>query len=124
MNIERIFVFSTVNIITLSRGVLALGSLYELTQGNLEIANLLMALGFVTDLVDGKFARKFNVASEFGRINDRLNDAIFVPAMALLLTYNITQSEAMKHLILPTMLTMPPIWFTIITGVEKSSTRK
>jgi len=44
----------------------------------LDIAFVLFVVAGLTDIIDGKLARKFNVASKFGRIMDPLADKVLV----------------------------------------------
>lgn len=44
----------------------------------LDIAFVLFVIAGITDLVDGPIARKFNVASKFGRMSDPLVDKILI----------------------------------------------
>ena len=44
----------------------------------LDIAFVLFVITGLTDIVDGKIARKYNVTSKFGRIMDPLADKVFV----------------------------------------------
>lgn len=59
-----------------------------LTFGFLEnflVVLILTILGSLTDLIDGKLARKWNVVSEFGAKLDAVSDKVFVASLLLAL---------------------------------------
>ena len=73
----------TSNLISISRILLVLPTAYFLSKINendsYRIIVILFFLGaYITDLLDGFIARKFNQITEFGKIIDPLADKIFV----------------------------------------------
>lgn len=53
------------------------------TQKDYYLAALVMALSFLSDLLDGKVARKFNMITEFGKILDPVADKLTQFALAV-----------------------------------------
>ena len=86
MNFREIFYFS--NQLSLLRVVLILPIYYFLkldTTTGSYWAVFLMLLAALTDILDGKLARKLNQQSDFGRILDPLADKITIAVIALML---------------------------------------
>ncbi len=78
------------NILTIFRVLLTPACLYFIfTQGNYYnlIAMILFIIASVTDIVDGWYARKYDVTTEFGKFLDPLADKILV--MALFIAFGI-----------------------------------
>lgn len=77
--------FIVANALSLSRGLLALAGVKATVDGNLLLATGLLSAGWATDIADGEIARKNEVESKVGWWNDRINDAIFFPAVFFLI---------------------------------------
>ncbi len=83
MNINYKELLKTSNLISISRILLVFPTAYFLSKINehdsYRIIVILFFVGaFITDLLDGFIARKFNQITEFGKIIDPLADKIFV----------------------------------------------
>lgn len=96
------FVF--VNALTLSRGPLVIAgcvcSLLVLVHPSfclLETALALLVVSAVTDLFDGKLARKWNVTSRFGALADPLMDKFFYVATLPAATFIALYCEDYTH---------------------------
>ncbi len=96
------FVF--VNALTLSRGplviagcVCALLVLAVPSPALLAAAVALLAVSAITDLFDGKLARKWNVTSRFGALSDPLMDKFFYVATLPSATFIALYCEDFKH---------------------------
>lgn len=98
MNFRKEILFVS-NLITLSRFLLLGMTVYFLSVLNYSLASLFIAFIWVSDLLDGYFARKRNEVSELGKIIDPLADKICVTVIILIMLY---------HEIIP-------LWFVIIT---------
>lgn len=80
--------FQTSNLISISRILLVIPTAYFLSKINendsYRIIVILFFVGaYLTDLLDGFIARKFNQITEFGKIIDPLADKIFVTMIIL-----------------------------------------
>lgn len=76
------------NLLTLSRIVMVIPIDILLLKGNL-LWGLILSLGvFITDLLDGKLARKFNCTSEFGGLLDAVSDKLMVMGLIIPLLGN------------------------------------
>lgn len=76
MNVEKAGKIALVNLITASRYALSLLALYELSRGGFIVSVGLIGLAWLTDVADGKLARRWDVKTKFGAINDALADGI------------------------------------------------
>lgn len=65
------------NLLTLSRLLSPLIVIPLVLTGNLLLAGIFVGLFSLTDLFDGKIARKYGVSSEFGRLLDACTDKVF-----------------------------------------------
>lgn len=77
MDVERVGKTALVNLITISRYALSILTLYELGRGEVVSSIGLVGLGWLTDIVDGKLARRWAVETKLGAINDALADGFF-----------------------------------------------
>lgn len=80
-----------VNGLTLSRAPLALAATVETARGNLGIALGLVAIGFITENLDGKLARIWEVVSKEGHARDPITDASW--SAAFIFAYSSAVSE-------------------------------
>lgn len=88
MKINYKEIWKTSNLISLSRVLLIIPTAYFLSHINeIESYRVIVILFFVgayiTDLLDGFVARKFNQITEFGKVIDPLADKIFVIMIVL-----------------------------------------
>ena len=86
-------IYTKSNLISLFRMFLIFPTLYFLSKiGEHEsyryIVILLFFFAYLSDLLDGYFARKFNEITEFGKIIDPLADKVFVIAVILQLYFS------------------------------------
>lgn len=78
-----------VNGITVSREIMPVLALKCASDGNPCFSAALLAVSFVTDLIDGPLARKWKVEGTIGELNDVVADAIFFNAIfALVINHN------------------------------------
>jgi len=88
INQKEIFFFS--NIISLFR--LILGTFLLFSFSIIQIPKntiiLFILIAYISDLLDGYFARKLDQISEFGKIIDPLADKIFIFSIALYMMFN------------------------------------
>lgn len=92
-------IFYVSNIISLSRFLLVGVTLYFLFEQNYLIGLLFIALIWISDLLDGYFARSRNEISELGKIIDPIADKTAVIAIVLVLL--------IQQII--------PLWYVILT---------
>lgn len=71
------------NLLSSSRFVLVLPSVYFLWTHQITFLLVTIAIAALTDIFDGYFARKRNEISELGKIIDPLADKIYVGAMTI-----------------------------------------
>ena len=55
---------------------------------NYIIAGVLFIIASLTDMLDGKIARKYNLVTDFGKVMDAFADKILVNGLLILLAYN------------------------------------
>ena len=55
---------------------------------NYIIAGILFIIASLTDLIDGKIARKNNLVTDFGKVMDAIADKILVNGVLIILAYN------------------------------------
>ena len=55
---------------------------------NYIIAGILFIIASLTDLIDGKIARKHNLVTDFGKVMDAIADKILVNGVLIILAYN------------------------------------
>lgn len=55
---------------------------------NYIIAGVLFVIASLTDMLDGKIARKYNMVTDFGKIMDAIADKVLVNGLLILLAYN------------------------------------
>ena len=84
MKKSRPQIFTTPNLLSMSRAFLVIPIIIALHREQLLIAILLMAFGAATDLLDGFIARAQKNVSPFGKILDPVSDKI---AMGCLIIY-------------------------------------
>jgi len=77
-------IFSTPNLLSMSRAFLVVPIIVSLETDRLAAALFFMAVGVVTDFLDGLLARSHNSVSSFGKILDPVSDKI---AMGSLIIY-------------------------------------
>ncbi len=79
-----------VNLLTLSRILLAPIILFFIIFDNYLTATLLFFLAGITDYLDGYFARKYNAESQIGEILDPIADKILVVFILFGLSVNLS----------------------------------
>jgi len=79
------------NLITMGRILLAVPVYMSLRAHNLKLLVLLVAIGILSDYMDGYFARKRNEVSELGKVLDPLADKVMIilTALALMIDYRL-----------------------------------
>src|SRR4030095_6083636 len=92
-------IFYISNLISISRFFLLAVTVYFLLNGNYQVTCLLIALIWISDLLDGYVARRRNEVSELGKIIDPIADKVCIITIVLIL--------AIQQII--------PLWFLIIT---------
>jgi len=80
-------IFNISNLLSIFRLLLALPLFIFLSNEDYSLALVICFIAYVTDLLDGYFARKLNQISEFGKIFDPLADKVFVFVLALMLLF-------------------------------------
>lgn len=78
-------IFSIPNILCYIRFVLVGWFLYLYMQGNYIASALVIALGGITDCLDGQIARRCNMITQLGKVIDPLADKVMQFAIALAL---------------------------------------
>lgn len=58
------------------------------TRKEYAVAFVVLAVSFLTDLFDGKIARKFNMVTDFGKILDPIADKLTQCAMTIAITFH------------------------------------
>ncbi len=91
------------NILTLSRIPLSILAFFAFLYWDKQAGFLLFLIGFITDWLDGKLARKYNCASEFGKLMDPITDKLLVMLAFLALS--------IKHII--------PLWVVILIALRE-----
>lgn len=86
------------NILSLSRMLLAVPMYFALIFDNKILVFVICVIAYITDLLDGYFARRFNQITEFGKIIDPLADKIFIGMTSLILL--------LQHRL--------PLWFAVV----------
>jgi CDP-diacylglycerol--glycerol-3-phosphate 3-phosphatidyltransferase len=76
-------IFNISNLLSISRILLVAPLFIFLSKENYYAVLLICLIAYVTDLLDGYFARKLNQISELGKILDPLADKVFVFVLAL-----------------------------------------
>lgn len=71
---------------------------YYFVKDQVLVAVLIMAFAAITDLLDGKIARKFNQVSALGKILDPIADKLSQMAIVIILIYKYSDS-AIKYLL-------------------------
>ena len=72
------------NLLTLIRGTLApILMIIATILNKIELAFIIIAISAFTDCIDGWFARKYNVVSEFGALLDTICDKLFTVCVIL-----------------------------------------
>jgi len=77
----------TPNMITTASLLCCLISLYELYQGNGHLAAIFWAFNYIFDTMDGNFARKYNMETEFGDWYDHTTDVLGFTLICIILIY-------------------------------------
>lgn len=57
-------------------------------QLNYIIAGILFIIASLTDMLDGKIARKYNMVTDFGKVMDAIADKVLVNGLLIVLAYN------------------------------------
>ena len=76
----------TPNLITTYSFIVRLVALFYLFKNQLTIFALLWAIGYMLDCLDGHFARKYNMSSDFGSIYDHVSDFICNTVLIIIVT--------------------------------------
>lgn len=130
--LERAKVFSIPNLLSFSRIVLLVPIVIALLEGYTALAAALVLISFLTDLADGRVARRLNQVSEFGRILDSAADKLTLvvivttlaaighfPAWAMVLIVGREAAivGASLYLIVNGIMVVPPAFFSRSTSV-------
>lgn len=75
--------FSAANALTTIHFILFFPFVYFLFSGNKTTAIIILFIGFITDIFDGYFARKYNQATQYGRAFDISIDSLFLGAIMI-----------------------------------------
>ena len=92
------------NILTVIRFIFIPSIIVSLIYDNYVLALILFTLSSLTDVLDGKIARKYNAISDFGKLMDPLADKL--TQLSILLTL------AVKNVI--------PFWIVVILVVKET----
>ena len=92
------------NILTVIRFIFIPSIVVSLVYNNYALALILFTLSSLTDVLDGKIARKYNAISDFGKLMDPLADKL--TQLSVLLTL------AIKNVI--------PIWIVVILVLKET----
>ena len=92
------------NILTVIRFIFIPSIVISLIYDNYLLALILFTLSSLTDVLDGKIARKYNAISDFGKLMDPLADKL--TQLSVLLTLSI------KNVI--------PIWIVVILVLKET----
>ena len=92
-------IFYISNLISFSRLPLLAGAAYFLINASVPAACVFIVLIWISDLLDGYFARSRNEISELGKIIDPLADKISIIVLLIIMLF----------------LNIIPVWFVIIT---------
>ena len=92
------------NILTVIRFIFIPSIIVSLIYDNYVLALILFTLSSLTDILDGKIARKYNAISDFGKLMDPLADKL--TQLSILLTL------AVKNVI--------PFWIVVILVVKET----
>ena len=78
-------IFTISNLLSISRLLLTIPLFLFLSKENYYVVLVICLIAYITDLLDGYFARKLNQISDFGKIIDPLADKVFVFVLAIML---------------------------------------
>ncbi len=84
----RKILFNLPNLMSLLRLVLAPAIGHFLFWGNTNLALFLIFIAYSLDVLDGFYARKFNLETEFGKIIDPIADKVMYAFIAIALLLN------------------------------------
>lgn len=73
------------NYLSFSRAFVAFPFAYYLFHNNILVAMIIAFYAFLSDYLDGYFARKYNEITEFGKIIDPIADKIFIGLTGIVL---------------------------------------
>lgn len=85
MNIKKDNYNNLPNLVSLFRIIMILPVVYFISNDNQLGIIVVVFFSFVSDYLDGYFARKLNIITEFGKIIDPLADKLFIIAVVVTL---------------------------------------
>ena len=99
--VEEENIWNIPNTLTLMRVLITFITIYFIFAGyDIVIIVILFSVGMLTDFFDGQIARRFNMATEFGRKFDVMADRFLMVgvAMAFILDYSIKGTLTQYHI--------------------------
>ena len=110
------------NILTLIRGIIApIIIIQSLVHNNLYLAIVLIGICSLTDCLDGWYARKYNVKSEFGALLDTICDKVFSISILAPIVF-VSPKLIISILILEAIIAIINSYFKL-KGVNTSSSK-
>lgn len=88
------------NILTLSRILLLPFILLALLKNNVIVALILIAISEISDMLDGRHARKYKLVSKFGAYLDACCDKVFIFSLIICLFFMIDRNIELLGMIL------------------------
>lgn len=89
----------TPNMLTTYSFIFGLLSIYYLSKRNIHAFAITFLISYIFDCMDGVFARKYNMTSEFGDLYDHISDVI-VGILLFYTAYNLYKKEITFKIIL------------------------
>ncbi len=83
----------TPNIITTLSNILCIISIFFIYKKNYKLAGIFYFISYFFDCLDGFYARKYKMTSEFGRIYDNISDIIKISIILMIIIVNIRKSK-------------------------------
>jgi len=94
----------TPNQLTTLSLIASIGCIYALYKDYYIIAVILWFVAYLYDTIDGKFARKYNLVSEFGDYYDHLTDFIKIIGVIVVLYYKLSANNENKYFIIKSII--------------------
>lgn len=83
-----VFEVNVPNAITVFRIILIPFFIWQFLEGHLEVAAIIFFVAWVSDVLDGYIARKYNLVTDFGKVFDPLADKLITLIALFLLAYD------------------------------------